>query len=112
MRAPSRTIAPAKRLRRAMTLPEVILWTRLRGDGLHPLRFRRQPPIGRYVLDFYCASARLCIEVDGRAHDNTDVVARDLRRDHWLARRRSRWTTQSDPFSQSPSQGLVMSAVE
>jgi very-short-patch-repair endonuclease len=85
MRAPSRTIASAKRLRRAMTLPEVILWTHLRGDGLHPLRFRRQHPIGPYVLDFYCASARLCVEVDGRAHDNIEVVARDLRRDQWLA---------------------------
>lgn len=57
----------AKRLRRAMALPEVLLWQVLRTQpGGH--RFRRQAPAGDYVLDFYCAPARLAIEVDGEAH--------------------------------------------
>ena len=46
--------------------------------------FRRQHPIGPYVLDFYCAKARLAIEVDGIGHDLADRPQRDLRRDAWL----------------------------
>lgn len=49
------------------------------------LRFRRQHPIGPYVLDFYCDAARLAVEVDGAAHAVADNPARDLRRDAWLA---------------------------
>jgi very-short-patch-repair endonuclease len=46
--------------------------------------FRRQHPIGAYVLDFYCAKARLAVEVDGVSHDMGDRPQRDLRRDAWL----------------------------
>jgi len=46
--------------------------------------FRRQHPIGPYVLDFYCAKARLAVEVDGISHDMGDRPKRDLRRDAWL----------------------------
>ena len=46
--------------------------------------FRRQHPIGPYVLDFYCAKSRLAIEVDGMSHDVGDRPERDLRRDAWL----------------------------
>jgi very-short-patch-repair endonuclease len=65
-----------------MSLPERILWRQLRLKQTD-LRFRRQHPAGPYVLDFYCHEARLCIEVDGQAHDFT--AARDERRDRWLA---------------------------
>lgn len=85
MRAPSRTVATARRLRRTMTLPEVILWSHLRRNRLGKLRFRRQHPVGPYVLDFYCSEAGLCVEVDGAAHDNPQAAARDARRDLWLA---------------------------
>ena len=47
--------------------------------GLH---FRRQHALGPYILDFYCAAAKLCIEVDGPAH--AEQAGRDARRDHWL----------------------------
>ena len=47
--------------------------------------FRRQHPIGPYVLDFYCAKARLAIEIDGMSHDVGDRPERDLRREAWLA---------------------------
>ena len=46
--------------------------------------FRRQHPMGPYVLDFYCAKARLAIEIDGIAHDMGDRPQRDLRRQGWL----------------------------
>ena len=73
----------ARSLRRKMTLPEVILWhwLRQRPDGL---KFRRQYPTGRYVLDFFCSDARLAIEVDGEAHSRGDRPQRDLARDRWL----------------------------
>src|SRR3954469_10158826 len=69
MRAPLLTFKRARALRRAMTLPEVLLWQALRGGQVGGLRFRRQHPIGHYVLDFYCPALRLAVEVDGAAHD-------------------------------------------
>ena len=68
-----------------MTFPEVLLWQALRGGQVGGLRFRRQHPIGPYVLDFYCPALRLAVEIDGAAHDNPDRAGRDLRRDAWLA---------------------------
>src|SRR5262245_39169599 len=47
--------------------------------------FRRQHPIGPYVLDFYCAKAWLAIEIDGASHDMDDRPRRDNLRDAWLA---------------------------
>ncbi|MEG3145116.1 endonuclease domain-containing protein [Sphingomonas sp. RT2P30] len=79
------TVARARRLRREMTLPEVLLWMELRKRP-SGLKFRHQHPAGQYVLDFYCASARLAIEVDGEAHNHGDRPERDIRRDAWLAR--------------------------
>ena len=85
MRAPKATAAIARRLRRALSPPEARLWTRLRPriPGL-PV-FRRQHPFGPYVIDFYCADARLTVEVDGIGHDLGDRPQRDLRRDAWLS---------------------------
>jgi len=74
-------LARARQLRRAATLPERLLWAALRRKQ-HGLRFRRQHPAGPYILDFYCPSARLCVEIDGAQHDLT--TAKDQRRDRWL----------------------------
>jgi very-short-patch-repair endonuclease len=76
----------AKRLRREMSFPEVLLWQELRKrpDGL---KWRHQHPAGDYDLDFYCDSAKLCVEVDGEAHSRGDRPARDERRDRFLAER-------------------------
>jgi very-short-patch-repair endonuclease len=69
-----------------MTLPEILLWRalKLRPDGL---KLRKQHRAGDYVLDFYCASARLAIEVDGEVHADPAQAEHDRRRDAWLARR-------------------------
>ncbi|MDE8654013.1 endonuclease domain-containing protein [Novosphingobium album (ex Liu et al. 2023)] len=75
----------ARKLRRAMSLPEGLLWRELR-QRPHGLKFRRQHPSGAYVLDFYCSDARLAIEVDGAAHDFGDRPLRDEVRDAWFAR--------------------------
>jgi very-short-patch-repair endonuclease len=70
----------ARRLRKTMSLPEVMLWQRLR---LRPsgLKFRKQHPIEPYVVDFYCREAKLVIEVDGIAHDMGDRPDYDARRE-------------------------------
>src|SRR5262249_17276328 len=65
MRAPALTFKRAHTLRRSMTLPEVILWQELRRSRFKRLRFRRRHPIGPYILDFFCSSARLAVEIDG-----------------------------------------------
>ena len=79
-----RAYKAAKRLRRTMTLPEVLLWQRLRRTP-RGIAFRRQHPIGGYVLDFYCPAAKLAIEVDGIAHEMGNRPQRDEARDAWLA---------------------------
>ncbi len=70
-----------------MSLPEVLLWGGLRRLALEDLRFRRQHPLGPYILDFYCAEAKLVVEVDGEAHNMGDQPERDARRDAWFERR-------------------------
>ncbi|QJU57303.1 endonuclease domain-containing protein [Sphingomonas sp. AP4-R1] len=82
--APRRTVEKARQLRRAMTAPEVRLWAALRSRP-GGYRFRRQHPIGLFILDFYCPHGKLAIEIDGIAHDMGDRPARDEARDRWLA---------------------------
>ena len=84
MRAPAKTISTARNLRRELSPPEVQLWTRLRARLPGKPVFRRQHPIGPYVLDFYCAKAGLAVEIDGISHDMGDRPRRDGRRDTWL----------------------------
>ena len=73
----------AKRLRKQMTPPEIALWLALRAND-EGLRFRKQHAAGPYVLDFYCAPARLAIEVDGESHNHGNRPERDATRDAWL----------------------------
>ena len=60
------------------------LWHALRARQIEGARFRRQHPIGRYVVDFVCLERRLVVEVDGGQHTEDDQVAHDVRRDRWL----------------------------
>ncbi len=83
MPTPRRTVESARKLRRELTPPEARLWRYLRTRPLD-LKFRRQHPIGIFSLDFYCASAKLAIEIDGIAHDMGDNPARDIARDAWV----------------------------
>ena len=81
------SVSRARVQRRAMTPPEARLWVRLRNRALDGLKFRRQHPIGPYVLDFYCAEAKLAVEVDGAGHSHPDRIEHDRRRTAWLERR-------------------------
>ena len=68
----------ARALRKAMSGAEVILWTRLRGRSPDRPTFRRQHPFGSIILDFYCPSARLAVEVDGSTHWDDEARAKDM----------------------------------
>ena len=78
MRATAASISAAKRLRRQLSLPEMLLWRLLRVTR-RELRFRKQHPIGPFVADFYCPAAKMVIEIDGAAHDHQQDA--DGRRD-------------------------------
>jgi very-short-patch-repair endonuclease len=84
MDAPRTTKDRAKSLRRRMSLPEVLLWKAIKGRKLEGLHFRKQHPVGPYVLDFYCEALRLAVEVDGGSHSFGDRPGLDERRDAWL----------------------------
>jgi len=77
-------IARSRQLRQDMTFPERLLWSRLRDCRLAGLRFRRQHPVGPYVTDYYCPSAKLVVELDGRSHDGQ--AAQDRQRQDYLER--------------------------
>ncbi|KTT37245.1 endonuclease domain-containing protein [Pseudomonas rhizoryzae] len=74
-------ITHARSLRRNQTDAERALWQHLRGKRLQGLKFRRQHPHGRYILDFVCLEARLVIELDGGQHQDSPA---DRERDAWL----------------------------
>jgi very-short-patch-repair endonuclease len=89
-RRPIWTVSPslrrhAKALRRDMTDAERVIWYELRAHRLSGAGFRRQVPIGPYIVDFVCHAARLIIELDGGQHFEAENVARDVRRDAFLA---------------------------
>jgi len=65
-------IARARMLRKEAPCPEHLLWSRLRAAQLGGIRFRRQHVIGPYVADFYCARARLVIELDRLSHEGRE----------------------------------------
>ncbi len=74
----------ARKLRREMTDTERILWSELRDRRLGTHRFRRQHPIGPYVVDFVCLDKRFVIEIDGGHHSEPAQTAHDGRRTRWL----------------------------
>ena len=81
------TLNRAKRLRRPMTPQELGLWLRGKNRQLGGFKFRRQHPLGPYILDFYCAEVRLAVEIDGQSHWSAEQEAHDARRDAYLAAR-------------------------
>jgi len=72
----------AKSLRRNLTDAEQKLWYHLRAHRFMGRKFKRQKPIGRYVVDFICIEEKLIIELDGGQH--SESIEYDQRRDSWL----------------------------
>jgi very-short-patch-repair endonuclease len=68
-----------------MTRAETLLWRYLKAGRLDGLSFRRQVPLGKFIVDFVCHAARIVIELDGESHDFVSRHRRDGLRDAWLA---------------------------
>ena len=74
----------AKKLRKNMTLSEVLLWNNLKRKQMLGYDFDRQRPIDKYIVDFYCKDLQLAIEVDGYSHTLEDVKVNDQTRQERL----------------------------
>jgi very-short-patch-repair endonuclease len=70
-----------------MTRAEILLWRYLKANHLGELSFRRQAPVGTYIVDFVCHAACLVVEVDGETHDFESRQRSDSVRDAWLGTR-------------------------
>ena len=75
----------AKQLRVDSTPAEKRLWEQLRNRQLEKQKFRRQVPIGPYIVDFICLERKLVIEIDGWTHSTEAEILNDKRRTNYLA---------------------------
>jgi very-short-patch-repair endonuclease len=80
---PPRNRTFAKQMRREMPDAEFRLWCELRNRSLGRLRFRRQHPIGPFIVDFFCANKKLIVEVDGEQHAFEPNRRADVERTRW-----------------------------
>jgi len=78
------TNAAAHRPKRTMSLPEVLLWQYFRSAEV---KLCRQHPVGPFVIDYYCAEARLGVEIDGIVHSMGNRAEQDTKRTQYLAER-------------------------
>jgi very-short-patch-repair endonuclease len=76
------TFEKARILRNNMTEAENIVWDKLRNRNVFKARFRKQHPIGSFIVDFYCHEYKLAIEIDGEIHLNHEVMEYDDGRSH------------------------------
>jgi very-short-patch-repair endonuclease len=74
----------ARALRKSLTPQERKLWYYLRNRRFGGFKFRRQFPIGPYIVDFCCFSTKLIIELDGGQHNDSNFIIKDRRRDSYL----------------------------
>ena len=74
----------ARDLRKHLTKGEVLLWLELRALKIDGIRFRKQAPIGPYIVDFVCLASKLIVEVDGDRHETADARRHDANRDEYL----------------------------
>jgi adenine-specific DNA-methyltransferase len=84
-RLPEDIRAWAREMRSRITDAEALLWMLLRDRRIAGAKFRRQHPVERYILDYYCVEKKLAIELDGGQHG--EAVDYDQQRDNWLSLR-------------------------
>ena len=72
-------------LRTNGTMEEAMMWKVLKNRQVSGVRFRRQFSVGAYILDFYCPELKLCIELDGAGHYNSEGLRNDYVRDKYLS---------------------------
>ena len=73
-----------KMLRHNLTDEEAVLWYYIKKNKLENRKFRRQHSVGNYILDFYCPSERIAIELDGSGHYTDFGIEKDIIRDNYL----------------------------
>ncbi len=78
-----RVLQRARELRHDQTQAEEVLWQALRNRSIRH-KIRRQHPLGRFIIDFYCHQAALCIEIDGGSHTESSQQAYDIARTQYL----------------------------
>ena len=81
----SQTRERARQLRKNLTDAERLLWRKLRFWQVDGLKFRRQQPLGRYIVDFICLEKKLIIEIDGEYHNVEEQKTFDEAREKWLS---------------------------
>lgn len=79
-----RAAAFAKDLRKQQTNGEKLLWQNVRNRKYHGLKFRRQVPIGPYIVDFLCVEKNVIVEIDGCTHWEEEAKKHDRERDMFL----------------------------
>jgi len=84
MKIPPELLHHARELRGHMTDAELLMWRLLRGRRFCGLKFRRQHPVGNYILDFYCREVSLAIELDGGGHNDEGAREYDEERTRFL----------------------------
>jgi very-short-patch-repair endonuclease len=72
-----------QKLRKNLSAPETILWSKLKSKQLG-VKFRRQYGVANYILDFYCSTLKLAIEIDGNSHYDNDALLADKSREDYL----------------------------
>src|SRR4030042_4867061 len=85
-RIPPAILQRSRDFRHPLTPTEAKVWQAVRRRQLG-FKFRRQHPIGRFIADFYCAQAKLAIEIDGDSHAPPDQASYDTVRSQWLRER-------------------------
>lgn len=83
-------IEASKELRQRETIAEKLLWEALKEKRLSGLKFYRQMPIDRFIVDFYCPRLKLIVELDGGIHDDPDQYEYDRLREQMLRERELR----------------------
>ena len=104
----------ARKLRRNNTNAERRLWMALRDRRLGSYKFRRQQPVGPYIVDFICFEQKLVVELDGDQHDQPDNIVADSVRTSWLESRGYRvlrfWNRELDVSAESVVEAIFRAA--
>ena len=87
MKESRRQIALARKLRQSQTDAEKSLWARLKNKQVEGVKFRRQQPLGSYIVDFVSFERKIIVEVDGGQHNEREARERDEQRAAWLKER-------------------------
>ena len=82
--APANNFLLAKQLRERMTQAELLMWDKLKNKQYKGYKFRRQHPLHKFIVDFYCHELKLIIEIDGKYHDLEEQKNKDLNRTELL----------------------------